>query len=177
MGIMWGIYIGSWLWSRARLRSVDSVAAFEKNLAVLERTLPAHARRQRLRAVASGERALGASDPILHRVPVTVAALSELDRMREMGWRVSMTLADARRRRRQVILSLLAAVAATAVPAVLWGGLFVLLHAGVVVLLFAYVGLLIRIQRISRERQEKVRYIAVRQSPQGTPAAAAGSVR
>lgn len=64
--------------------------------------------------------------------------------------------AIARRRRREVLRMLVAAVGATLPLALLFGGVFVALHLLVDLLLGGYVALLVRMRQLAAERDEKV---------------------
>jgi hypothetical protein len=74
--------------------------------------------------------------------------------------------ADARRRRRDILLTLLGAAVITLVLAVLLRGVAIWFHLLADALVAAYVGLLVQVRRSAAERQAKVRYLAPRSAPE-----------
>lgn len=138
LAVVWAVYLASWLRSRTRHRSVNSIASFNHHLTVLERTSPA---RHGIAAVPHRGR-LGAAG-----VPRSIP-------------RGGMRLDEARRRRRDVLYGLLGAAFVTFALAVIAGGVLLWLHLLVDVLLVTYVALLVRAQRLAQERRAKVRYLA-----------------
>jgi hypothetical protein len=70
-----------------------------------------------------------------------------------------MRRAEVRKRRRDVFLTLLAAVGVSFVGAVLLGGTTWMLFLAVLLTFLAYVGLLVNLQQQTIERDEKVRYL------------------
>lgn len=139
LAVVWAVYLASWLRSRSRHRSVNSIASFNRHLTVLERTSPA---RHGIAAVPHRGR-LGAASGVPRSIP-----------------RGGMRLDEARRRRRDVLYGLLGAAFVTFSLAVVAGGGFVWLHLLVDALLVAYVVLLVRAQRLAQERRAKVRFLA-----------------
>ncbi len=74
--------------------------------------------------------------------------------------------AEARRRRRDVLFTLVGAAGRTLVLAVLLGGIAIWFHLLADVLVVAYVALLVQIRRSEAERSAKVRYLpAARRAP------------
>lgn len=139
--VVWGVYLGMWLRSRRDRRSMSSISTFNKHLAVLGQTAPGAAR--------YGPAPLRAGVPAAPVAPpIAYAPL-----------KTTMTLEDARNRRRQVLTTLTAAASVTAAMAVLGGGSMVALHLLVDALLVTYVVLLVRIQRTAVERRSKVVYL------------------
>lgn len=151
LALVWAIYLVSWFRSRAGHRSVNSISSFNRHLSVLERTSPA---RHGISAVGRPDRPTSIHGPV-RASPV-------------------MTVADARRRRRDVLYGLTGLTLVALVLTVTLGGPFVLLLAVTIVLLAGYVAALVRAQHLAQERRAKVRYL--RQSglgagPAATPAA------
>jgi Flp pilus assembly protein TadB len=147
LAVVWAIYLVSWFRSRAGHRSVNSISSFNRHLSVLERTSPA---RHGISAVAHPARPASIYGP---GRPAPV-----------------MTLAAARRRRRDVLYGLTGGVLLALVLAVTLGGPFVVLFPVAVVALFGYVAALVRAQHLAQERKAKVRYL--RQSGLGPVPAA-----
>ena len=67
--------------------------------------------------------------------------------------------ADVRRRRRDVFLTLLGAVGVTFLLAIAMGGMVWLLQVGTDVAFVGFVGLLVKIQQESAEKELKVRFL------------------
>ncbi len=148
LALLWGWFFVSYYRSRASER-VDSVARFSRHLSVLERATPAEV--VPLRTVAPSDRGV-------HRISSTpkVAARPSAP---EPAPETTLTLAEAYRRRRTVLISLAGAAAVTLVGALLAGGVMIPLQLLVDVLLVAYLALLVRAQRMGTERRAKVSYL------------------
>jgi len=73
---------------------------------------------------------------------------------------------EARRRRRDVLFTLVGAALITLVLAVLLGGVAIWFHLLADVLLAGYVVMLVQVRRTAVERQTKVRYLAPRSAPE-----------
>lgn len=132
------VLVPPYLQNRRETRPGDSIATFRSQLSVLERTTPG-ARVSNLTHLDVGRVAVPA------RRPAPSAA--------------AMRRAEARRRRRDVFLTLLGAVGVTFVLALALGGWVWMLHLAVDVLFGAYVLLLISLQQRTMEREHKVRYL------------------
>ncbi len=153
LAVLWAGVGLSWLRSRSESRSVNSISSFSNHLTVLARTSPA---RRGLDVVE--DRSINRLGTLAPRYP-----MSSLRRPAPV-----MTLAEARRRRRDVLFGLMGASVLFLLLAVTVGGLFVLLGVVSLGLLGAYLSLLVRAQRIAEERRAKVRYL-----PQVAPVAKA----
>jgi hypothetical protein len=140
LAVMWSVYLGMWLLSRRERRSMNSIAAFNKHLAVLGRTSPG--RSFPARATAAPARLVA---PPLPGYAYRRAA--------------GMTLTDARNRRRQVLTALAASASVTAALAFLAGGPMLVLHVGVDVVLAGYVVLLARAQQLAAGHRSTVVYL------------------
>ena len=139
LAVMWlGVGI-SWARSRRDHRGVNSISSFSKHLSVLERTSPAVPGR-------SPSRSSGRPTPIYPAVGYIPP-------------RPPMSLSNARRRRRNVLTALAGAAVGTLVLIPFAGSMMVMLQVLADVLLVAYLGLLIRTQRLAVERRQKVRYL------------------
>jgi hypothetical protein len=142
LAVVWAIVIGSWLRSRHETRGVNSISTFSKHLSVLERTSPARVGP----GPSADRRPQGRPEPIF-----PAASYSPT--------RASMSLVDARRRRKNVLIALAGVAVATLVLIPFMGSTMVLLHVVADVLLVGYIGLLIRTQRLAAERRVKVHYL------------------
>jgi hypothetical protein len=144
------VLLPPYLQNRRETRPGDSIATFRTQLSVLERTTPG-GRASSLGRYDSHDRVelpryapLAAARPAGPRNAPSPAALRR---------------AEARRRRRDVFLTLLGAVGVTFVLAIAMGGAVWMLHLAVDLAFSAYVGLLVKIQQESVEQDEKVRYL------------------
>jgi cytochrome c-type biogenesis protein CcmH/NrfG len=149
LAVIWSLYLASWMRNRAQVRSANSISSFNQHLSVLERARPAGVPTP-VHPIAARTRASLARphDPLV-RPPQVRGLLSG----------PPITLADARRRRRQ-ILSLLAVVTVVSfVPWLVLGGAFVSLAVAASTALVTYLFLLVRAQKLAEERYAKVRYL------------------
>lgn len=149
LAVIWAaVLIPPALRNRAEGRPSDSITAFRRQLAVLDRSGPRLPRSSRYDLTAPVR---GAQS----RVGVRPAAVS----------RASLARHETRRRRRDVLVALLAVAGATllvgAVPTLRWVWVA---HVIVDVLLVAYVALLVRQRNLAAERALKVRFIHGRRS-------------
>lgn len=154
LAVVWAVYVASWLRNRSEHRNVNSISSFSKHLSVLERTSPA------------GPYRAGNAGPGYFPGCAPVA---------QPG---SMTVGQARRRRRDVLFALVGAAAVTLVLAVVVGGSTVYLQLLADVLLVGYVVALVRAQRMAQDRRAKVRYLqpyAPSYAAVGRPSAATAS--
>ncbi|MGK2948848.1 MAG: hypothetical protein ACSLFP_09760 [Acidimicrobiales bacterium] len=161
LGLIWGfVLIPPYLQNRRESRPGDSIASFRQQLHTLERTTPG-ARSDLARLD------VGRYEAPRYTPRGTVAQLAARPG-RAAPSQAAVRRAEARRRRRDVFLTLLGAVAVTFLLALALGGSVWLLHLAVDVAFLAYVGLLISIQQQSIEKDVKVRYMpqAPRQAPQ-----------
>ncbi len=151
LAVIWAaVLIPPALRSRAEGRPADSITAFHRQLAVLRRAGP------------RGFTADGPSSPrpgSLRSVsPITALARGPVATARSQA--AAPRRGSARRRRRDIFLSLLVAAGSTlvlgAVPGLhmLW-----VVHVAADVLLFGYVALLVRQRNLATERAIKVRLL------------------
>jgi hypothetical protein len=156
LALIWAaVLLPPWLQNRSQSRPADSISSFQKQLSVLERRSgTASPGRPPIRRAPVAPKARAGS--VAYR-PATVA------RTHQDG----VGLSEVRRRRRDVLFTLIAAAVITALLAAVLGGPVLMLHLAVDVLLVAYVALLVRTQRLSAEREVKVRYLGQgRQAPE-----------
>lgn len=140
------VLLPPYLQNRRETRPGDSIATFRTQLSVLERTTPGGRARSAgpdRREVPRYSSTPGYSAPPVRRAPAPVA----------------MSKSEVRRRRRDVFLTLLGAVGVTFVLAIAMGGSVWMLHLAVDVAFAGYVGLLVKLQQDTVEKDEKVRYI------------------
>jgi hypothetical protein len=162
LGLIWGfVLIPPYLQSRRESRPGDSIASFRQQLNVLERTTPG-ARPSNLSRLD-----VGRYEAPRHTPRATVAQLAG---RRPAPSQAAMRRAEVRRRRRDVFVTLLGAVAVTFLLALALGGSIWFLQMAVDVVFVAYVALLVSLQQQSTDREQKVRYMPPAQArPQAQP--------
>jgi hypothetical protein len=164
LAIIWiAVLVPPALRARAEGRPGDSISAFRRQLVVLRRTRP-HVQRAMI-----PERPAGHAYVARPGVPVTSLTARRAVAARRSAPAGARALATAGlpstrsrtlRRRRDVLVGLLAAVVGTLVLGVLLGSRALLLAQLVAdVLLVAYVALLIRQRTLAAEREMKVRFL------------------
>jgi hypothetical protein len=145
LAVVWAVVlVPPWLRSRSEHRPSDSISSFREQLSVLQRSGSTSGS-----VAPRPSRAYGAA-------PVSYAPLRP-------------SAAELRRRRRDVLFTLIAAAGLTFGLAVFIRGPVLLLHVVIDVLLVTYVALLARAERTAAERRTKVRYLP-RQSGAPEPA-------
>jgi len=149
------VLLPPFLQSRSENRPADSISTFRNQLHVLERRSTG--------TVASGGRPV---IPNPYARPVDRARLARI---------------DAKKRRRDILVTLLAAAGLTLVMSLLMPKVF-LFHLFIDVLLVAYVALLVRQRKLAEERSMKVRYLGdarrpARPSARPVPAAPQVAIR
>lgn len=143
------VLLPPYLQNRRETRPGDSIATFRSQLSVLERTTPGGSRSS-----------LARLDVGRYEPPAYVPPVSRRSGQRGAPSQVAMRRSEVRRRRRDVFLTLLAAVAVTFALAVVIGGSFAWTLQLVVDAGFAaYVAMLVMIQQQAVDRDQKVRYI------------------
>lgn len=140
LAVIWAaVLVPPYLQNRSDSRPADSISTFRNQLSVLER---------RAHSAVPGHAA-----PVRQRQDAGV----RLDRSRSAR-------AESRRRRRDILVTLLAAATITLVIGLVMTPVL-LLHVAIDVLLVAYVALLVRQRRIAEERAHKVRYLSAAPAP------------
>lgn len=135
LAVIWAaVLLPPYLQNRSESRPADSISTFRNQLSVLER---------RSTMVTPGPAAVPRTPT---RRPV------QPDRAR-------MARAEAKKRRRDILITLLAAAGLTLAISLV-APVVAVLHLLIDVLLVAYVGLLLRQKRIAEEKAMKVRYLA-----------------
>lgn len=148
LGLIWAaVLLPPYLQNRRETRPGDSIATFRTQLSVLERTTPGGRSSSLARLDVGRYDAPRYVPPAARRRPANPS-------------QAAMRRADVRRRRRDVFLTLLGAVAVTLVLAVALGGSTVwMLQVLVDVAFAAYVLMLVSIQQQTMQAEEKVRYL------------------
>jgi nitrate reductase NapE component len=148
LALIWAaVLLPPYLQNRRETRPGDSIATFRTQLSVLERTTPGGRSGSLARLDVGRYDAPRYVPPAARRRSVTPS-------------QAAMRRAEVRRRRRDVFLTLLGAVAVTLVLAVALGGTTVWMVQLVVDVAFAgYVLMLVSIQQQAMQAEEKVRYI------------------
>jgi len=148
LAVVWALYLASWMRSRAHVRSRNSISSFNQHLSVLERARPAGLGDHAVPSIANRSTAIRPHDPLV-RPPQVNGILSG----------PPITVRDARRRRRDVLLLLVGLAAPTIGLYLAVGGITIYLAALTSGALLGYVFLLLRTQSLAAERREKVRYL------------------
>ncbi len=143
------VLVPPYLQNRRETRPGDSIATFRSQLSVLERTTPGG------RTSSLARLDVGRYDPPRY-VPPAARRPAGVVRTPSTA---ALRRAEARRRRRDVFLTLLAAVVVTLPLAVLLGGSAWILQGAIDVCFLAYVALLVSVQQQSIDREDKVRYL------------------
>ena len=144
LAVIWAaVLVPPYLQNRSESRPADSISTFRNQLSVLER-------RATMLQPGMPSTPGRVVSPMAARTPARIARM------------------EARKRRRDILLTLLAASGLTLLlglvaPSVL------LLHLLIDGLLVAYVALLIRQKRIAEERSMKVRYLSTARRPAPVP--------
>lgn len=129
-------------------RSSDSVVSFRRLVTTLERTGP--------------ETVM----PVRGTIPPRIGGIQPIPMGRSAAM-MPVGRSEARRRRRDVLCTLLGAAAITLVLTVLMGGVALWFHLLADVLVAGYVFLLVQIRRTEAERAAKVRFLpTARPAPQ-----------
>jgi hypothetical protein len=148
LALIWAaVLVPPYLQNRRETRPGDSIATFRTQLSVLERTTPGGRSSSLSRLDVGRYEAPRYVAPNARRRPATPS-------------QAAMRRAEARRRRRDVFLTLLGAVGVTFVLALAMGSSLVwMVQLAVDVLFVGYVGMLISIQQQSVQTEQKVRYL------------------
>jgi hypothetical protein len=149
LGVIWAaVLLPPYLQNRRESRPGDSIASFRHQLSVLERATPEGRARATVTRIDSR--------PEWSPSPQMAAAYY---RPRPAARRSSASTSMARKRRRDVFVTLLGAVGATFLLAIAMGGMVWMLHLLVDAAFFGYVGLLVKLQQESAEKDLKVRFL------------------
>lgn len=150
LGLIWAaVLVPPYLQNRREHRPGDSIASFRHQLSVLERATPDGRPRNVTRID---------SRPDWNPAP-QVARRAQASAYRPARPAAMGPRADVRRRRRDVFLTLLAAVPVTFLLAIAMGGVVWVLQLAVDAALLGYVGLLVKLQQEQAEKDLKVRFL------------------
>ena len=153
LGLIWAaVLVPPYLQNRREHRPGDSIASFRHQLSVLERATP-EGRARSLRFDAGRD---WAPEPQAY---APVAAYRRTAARTAAPVRTTPAMTSARKRRKDVFLTLLGAVAVTFLLAIAMGGMVWALHVAIDLAFVGYVGLLIKIQQEVAEKELKVRFI------------------
>ena len=151
LGLIWAaVLVPPYLQNRREHRPGDSIASFRHQLSVLERATPEGRARSMYRQELTRDWA-PAPQRVRRTAPVTARPAPAPAALRATS--------SAKKRRRDVFLTLLAAVPVTFLLAVSMGGAVWGLHLLVDVAFVGYVGLLVKIQQETAEKELKVRFL------------------
>jgi hypothetical protein len=142
LAAMWAaVLLPPWLRNRTENRPADSIVSFRRQLSVLERTTPGT-------TVAAPVTRIGSLSSLQSAPVVSVAAGAPI------------SLREARKRRRDILFGLLAAMGGSLLIGLLPGLRVMLgLHLLLDLLFAAYVVLLVQARKAAFEREMKVRYL------------------
>lgn len=162
LAVIWAaVLIPPALRSRAEGRPADSITAFHRQLAVLRRAGPrlGHGADSAMSSRSGGFRSV--SSPLAPSSAVAALARANGARTRTRPMPVATRrVSGARRRRRDIFLSLLVAAGSTLVLGAIPGlRMLWLVHVAADVLLVGYVALLVRQRNLATERALKVRLL------------------
>jgi hypothetical protein len=156
LAVIWAaVLLPPYLQNRSESRPADSISSFQRQLSVLQRRSGT--------ASPQGSLSSGPSPRAARAAGISRSLSPEPFRM---------TRAAARKRRRDVLFTLVAAALLTFPLAVIMGGPVWGLQVLCDLLLVAYVLLLIQSQQRAAEQEMKVRYLAGRDAPTPEPALA-----
>jgi hypothetical protein len=157
LGLIWGfVLIPPYLQTRRESRPGDSIASFRQQLHVLERTTPGD-RSSNLSRLDVGRYDIPRYDTRSN--VAQLAGRSASAARRAAPTQAAVRRAEIRRRRRDVFVTLLGAVAVTFVLAVALGGAIWVLQLLIDVVFVGYVALLVSLQQQHVEKEQKVRYM------------------
>lgn len=149
LAVIWAaVLLPPFLQNRSESRPADSISTFRNQLNVLER-----------RSTGGGP-----SLPPTQARPIGQLAGSPYGRSMGTVDRARLARMDAKKRRRDILVTLLAAAGLTLVLGLLMPQVL-LLHVLIDALLGGYVALLVRQRRIAEERSMKVRYLGDARRP------------
>lgn len=149
LAVIWAaVLLPPFLQNRSENRPADSISTFRNQLHVLER-----------RSMGSGPTVNRprAARPVT--APVPQARAGSAPAARANFDRARLARLNAKKRRRDILVTLLAASGLTLVLGVLMAPVL-MLHLTIDVLLVTYVALLIRQRKLAEERSMKVRYLS-----------------
>ena len=168
LAIIWvAVLVPPAIRARAEARPADSISAFRRQLRVLHRTRPAWGGRGPAPDAWAAPSAVPSAVAALHR-----RSVGNVSPIRPLRSAQSFQAASARsrtlRRRRDVLVALLATSGATLLLALIGLGMMLWVNLLVDACLIGYVALLVRQRNLAAERDMKVRFLP--RSPLAEPA-------
>jgi hypothetical protein len=149
LGLIWAaVLLPPYLQNRRESRPGDSIASFRRQLSVLERATPEGRARATVTRI----------DSRPEWAPAPQMAATYRPRPRPVAARTTST-SLARKRRRDVFVTLLGAVGVTFLLAIAMGGMVWMLHLVIDAAFLGYVGLLVKMQQEAAEKDLKVRFL------------------
>jgi hypothetical protein len=148
LALVWAVFlVPQVVRARTERGPADSIGAFQRQLSVLERTTP---------GIGGGGSGSGQVAPFR---PSSRSSLAPAAAPLALGFAVP-TRGEVRKRRRDILLGLLAAMGGSLVLGLIPGLRVMLgLHLVLDVLFLGYVALLVRARNLAAERELKVRYL------------------
>ena len=142
LAVIWAaVLLPPYLQNRSESRPADSISSFQRQLSVLEkRTVVSKPALQRSSSPVRSARGFGSQSPYNTHT-------------------VRLSRSEAKKRRRDVLFTLLGAAGITFAMALRLGGSVWGLHLACDLLLAGYVVLLVQLQQRAMEREAKVRYL------------------
>ena len=155
LGLIWAaVLLPPYLQNRREHRPGDSIASFRHQLSVLERATP----EGRARSIARIDSHRDWNPAPVTQLPGVYSAKTGYGRQGPRSPQAAHR-AEVRRRRRDVFLTLLGAVAVTFLLAIAMGGMVWVLQIVADVVFAGFVAMLVRIQQESTEKDLKVRFL------------------
>jgi hypothetical protein len=150
LALVWAVFlVPQVVRARTERGPADSIGAFQRQLSVLERTTP---------GIGGGGSGSGSGQVAPFR-PSSRSSLAPAAAPLALGFAVP-TRGEVRKRRRDILLGLLAAMGGSLVLGLIPGLRVMLgLHLVLDVLFLGYVALLVRARNLAAERELKVRYL------------------
>jgi hypothetical protein len=150
LGVIWAaVLLPPYLQNRRESRPGDSIATFRSQLHTLERTTPGSSRSN-----------LSRLDVGRYEAPSYPRSnVAQLATRRPAPNQAALRRAEARRRRRDVFLTLLGAVGVTLVLGIATGGVAWVVFGLALVAFGLYTAMLVAMQQQTTERESKVRYM------------------
>lgn len=169
LAIIWvAVLVPPAIRARAQARPADSISAFRRQLRVLHRARPAWGSRGGVPDAWAAPIAVPSAVAALHRRSIGSVSPIRPVRAGQSPYRAASTRSRTLRRRRDVLVALLATAGATLLLALVGLGMMLWLNLVVDALLIGYVALLIRQRNLAAERDMKVRFLP--RSPLAEPA-------
>lgn len=160
LAIIWvAVLVPPAIRARAEARPADSISAFRRQLSVLHRTRPGSRGRGMGPDSWGPTSAVPSAVAALHRRPIGTVSQLRPARPGASSFQVAAARSRTLRRRRDVLVALLASSGATLLLAFVGLGMMLWVNLLVDACLVGYVTLLIRQRNLAAERDMKVRFL------------------